>query len=213
MSNYVAGGPLAAFFEEPATVWTPRMGSAAMDSAGILAGVNRALRGAWGCSARNGYCTSIPCWAANRNSLSISEWRGRTPSYWNQTEALTANVVRFLMRIEAPPAPHVAARLDRHGGRARQAGLRGPLRQLPFQQIPRAAGGRRSRKLLGQLPGLLESLLDVDQAGRVPQRRCRSWCWPTISWKRTTSRPICAFRLPLVGTNACIALGEQWRGR
>src|ERR1017187_8768925 len=41
MSRYVAGGPLAAFFEEPATVWTPRMGKDAMDSVGILGVVNR----------------------------------------------------------------------------------------------------------------------------------------------------------------------------
>ena len=41
MSTYVAGGPLATFFEEPATVWTPRMGKDAMDSVGILGVVNR----------------------------------------------------------------------------------------------------------------------------------------------------------------------------
>ena len=41
MSTYVAGGPLASLFEEPATVWTPHMGKDAMDSVGILGAVNR----------------------------------------------------------------------------------------------------------------------------------------------------------------------------
>ena len=41
ISDYVAGGPLVGLFDAPATVWTPHLGVSAMDSAGVLAGVER----------------------------------------------------------------------------------------------------------------------------------------------------------------------------
>jgi hypothetical protein len=113
MSNYVAGGPLAVFFEEPATVWTPRLGSNAMDSAGILAGVNRAYAemGMFSEEARLHFNPLLGGKPQSPIDLAVAR---NNSNYWNLTEGLTANMVRFLVRISAPPAS-VGAAPDKAG--------------------------------------------------------------------------------------------------
>jgi len=206
MSTYVAGGPLAAFFEEPATVWTPRLGSAAMDSSGILAGVNRAF-------AELGMFSEE--WLLHFNPLlggkpqlpfDLGVARGKS-AYWNQTEALTANVVRFLMRVEAPPAPS-GPPIDR------TASARG---KLVFAD--RCASCHSSK-----LPAPPADADLGNCTGNYLDCWNRYWNWTrSQEFRAQTQKLVMAddfldknylstdlrVPLPLVGTNACIALASN----
>ncbi len=102
MSTYVAGGPLAAFFEEPATVWTPRLGANAMESAGILAAVNRAFLET-GVFSEEWLLHFQPLFAGRPDVPVDLPALRKNSAYWRATEQLTPDVVRFLMRITAPP--------------------------------------------------------------------------------------------------------------
>ncbi len=102
IGSYVAGGPLGAFFEEPSTVWTPRMGANAMDSTGILSAINRAYA-QLGVFSEESLLHVNPV-LGGKPAEAFDEGVARSNSeYWNVTESLTPNVVRFLMRIAAPP--------------------------------------------------------------------------------------------------------------
>jgi mono/diheme cytochrome c family protein len=204
MSTYVAGGPLAAFFEEPATVWTPRLGSDAMDSAGILASLNRAY-------AELGMFSEE--WLLHFNPLlggkpqipmDQNVARGNS-DYWNQTESLTANVVRFLMRVAAPPAPAGPPAEKTSAGRGKLifADRCASCHSSKFPAPPAAAD-----------PGTCaDNYLDCWN---------RYWTWTrSEEYRRQMQKLVLSddfldknylstdlrVPLPVAGTNACIALG------
>jgi hypothetical protein len=105
ISTYVAGGPLAEFFEEPATVWTPRLGKDAMDSVGILGGVNRAFA-ELGMFSEELLSHFNPL-LGGTSQIPVDLNSGRQNSaYWQATEEMAADVVRFLMAVTPakPPA-------------------------------------------------------------------------------------------------------------
>ena len=108
MSTYVAGGPLAAFFEEPATVWSPRFGAAAMESTGILSAVNRAFAEMGAFSEE--WLLHFQPLLGGRPELPVDLplWR-KNSGYWTATEEFTPDVVRFLMRLAAPARPAEAS--------------------------------------------------------------------------------------------------------
>jgi hypothetical protein len=115
MSTYVAGGPLAAFFEEPATVWTPRFGTSAMDSVGILGAINR-FYPAMGMFSEEWLLHFSPLLGGTAD-LPVDLKVGRENSaYWQATEEMTPNVVRFLISLPAPqaPAPESGNRMDKN---------------------------------------------------------------------------------------------------
>src|ERR1035441_3411769 len=102
MSTYVAGGPLATFFEEPATVWTPRMGKDAMDSVGIQGVVNCQFAELGMFSEE--WLLHVSPLVGGKAQLPMDMTPDRkSTGYWRATEDMTANVVRFLMRMAARP--------------------------------------------------------------------------------------------------------------
>jgi hypothetical protein len=106
ISTYVAGGPLASFFEEPGTVWTPRLGWNAMDSVGILGGINRMFAGMAMFSEE--WLTHFSPLIGGTQQVPVDIQVARANSgYWQATEEMTPDVVRFLMRMKAPAAPTV----------------------------------------------------------------------------------------------------------
>ena len=108
VSTYVAGGPLAAFFEEPATVWTPRMGVDAMDSVGILGAINRKFP-ALGMFSEEWLLHFNPL-IGGKPQMPVDMKAGRSnSSYWQATEEVTPDVVRFLMKIDVPQVAAAAA--------------------------------------------------------------------------------------------------------
>jgi hypothetical protein len=213
ISTYVAGGALAAFFEEPATVWTPRLGWNAMDSAGILGGINRMFPDMAMFSEE---------WMLHFNPLI-----GGTPqipvdmnvgrqnsSYWQTTEEMTPDVVRFLMRMEAPAAASGAAadRATLVRGKTVFAERCASCHSSKFPQPP-----------ADDDPG--------NCSGNYLDCWNRYWTWTkTPEYKQQMTKLALAddflkdnylsndlrVPLPVVGTNACIALsangtaGQMW---
>jgi hypothetical protein len=206
MSTYVAGGPLASFFEEPATVWTPRMGKDAMDSVGILAAVNRKFSELGMFSEELLLHFSPLVGGTPQLPVDIAVAR-KNSGYWKATEDMTANVVRFLMRMaEAPKAAGASG-----DGAAAARG------KLVFAD--RCAGCHSSKfppppphADPGNCP---DNYLDCWQ---------RYWKWTQTDTYREQMRKIATaddfldknflstdlrVPLPLVGTNACIALSTN----
>ena len=206
ISKYVAGGPLAEFFEEPATVWTPRMGSNAMDSAGILAAVNRAY-------AELGIFSEE--WLLHFNPLIGGKAQlpvdltvaRKNSAYWNETESLTPNVVRFLMRTAAPPAAP-GATVDK------MAAARG---KVVFAD--RCASCHSSK-----FPGPPANADPGNCSDNYLDCWNRYWTWTKTEEYRGQMRKLVSaddflennflsndlrVPLPVVGTNACIALDSN----
>ncbi|MCU1234597.1 MAG: hypothetical protein JWP63_2564 [Candidatus Solibacter sp.] len=206
MSTYVAGGPLAAFFEEPATVWTPRMGSDAMDSAGILASVNRAFA-ELGVFSEEYLLHFNPLLGGRpQTPLDLTVAR-KNSNYWNHTEGLTANVVRFLMRMaDAPAATNPAQdNVAANRGKLVFADRCASCHSSKFPTPPAGAD-----------PGSC--------SGTYPDCWNRYWAWTrTDDYRREMQKLVLAddflvknyfatdlrVPLPVVGTNACIALGSN----
>jgi hypothetical protein len=204
MSNYVAGGPLAAFFEEPATVWAPRMGSDGMDSAGILASVNRAYA-EMGMFSEESVLHINPLLGGRPQAPLDFAASRKSSDYWNQTEGLTANVVRFLMRMAAPPEPTGVTQ-------DKAASTRG---RLVFAD---RCASCHSSKVPAPPP-------DADPGTcRGDYLDCwnRYWTWTKTDIYRREMEKLAAaddfleknylstdlrVPLPAVGTNACIAMG------
>jgi hypothetical protein len=210
MSAYVAGGPLASFFEEPATVWTPRMGKDAMDSVGILGGVIRAFPELGMFSEEVLLHFNPMVGGKPQLPLDIAAAR-RNSGYWQATEEMSANVVRFLMRMA--DAPKAAGPSD-----DRTAAARG---KLVFAD---RCASCHSSKFPPPPP-------DADP-GNCPDNYLdcwnRYWAWTRTDDYRQQMRKIVLANdfldnnflstdlrvpLPLVGTNACIALSSNGTAR
>jgi hypothetical protein len=206
MSTYVAGGPLAAFFEEPATVWTPRMGWNAMDSVGILGGINRMFADMAMFSEE--WLLHFKPLIGGTPQIPIDMKVGRDNSaYWQATEEMTPDVVRFLLRMQAPPSL-VAAAADRN------ALARG-----------KAAFGERCASCHSSKAPQPPSDADPGNcSGNYLACWNRYWTWTkTAEYKQQTTKLVLAddflkdnylsndlrVPLPVVGTNACIALSAN----
>jgi len=206
MSNYVAGGPLASFFEEPATVWTPRMGPDAMDSVGILGAVDRAFAELGMFSEETLLHFNPLVGGRAQLPVDIPVARGNS-AYWQATEEISANVVRFLMRVgEAPKAAEASA--------DRAAATRG---RLVFAE--RCASCHSSK-----FPAPPADADPGNCSGNYLECWNRYWAWTQTDAYRGEMRQIAAATdflngnslsndlrvpLPLVGTNACIALSSN----
>ena len=206
MSTYVAGGPLASFFEEPATVWTPRMGKDAMDSVGILGAVNRAFP-ELGMFSEELLLHFNPL-VGGKPQLPVDLAAARRNSgYWQATEEMSANVVRFLMRLADPPkAPGPSG--------DRTATARGKL----------VFADRCARCHSSKFPAPPPDADPGNCAGNYLDCWNRYWAWTGTDNYRQQMRKIVLtddfldknflstdlrVPLPLVGTNACIALGSN----
>jgi hypothetical protein len=206
MSTYVAGGPLASFFEEPATVWTPRMGKAAMDSVGILGAVNRAFP-EMGMFSEELLLHFNPL-VGGKPQLPVDLVAARRNSgYWQATEEMSANVVRFLMRLADPP------KVPGPSG-DRTAAARGKL----------VFADRCARCHSSKFPPPPPDADPGNCAGNYLDCWNRYWAWTGTDDYRQQMRKIVLadsfldknflstdlrVPLPLVGTNACIALGSN----
>jgi mono/diheme cytochrome c family protein len=214
MSQYVAGGPLAAFFDEPSTVWTPRFGKSAMDSVGVLAAVNRYFP-ELGAFSEEMLLHHAPL-TGGKPQLPMEPAAARRGSaYWKASEDLSADIVRFLMKVEAPPA--APGTLDR------TAAARG---RLVFADRCAACHSSKS-------PAPPKDAAPGACSGNYLDCWNRYWNWTHGDEYRREMRRIAAAAdfteqnyfstelrvpLPLVGTNACIALsgngmaGRLWSG-
>jgi len=211
MSTYVAGGPLAAFFEEPATVWTPRLGWNAMDSVGILGGINR-MYPAMGMFSEEWLLHFTPL-IGGTPQIPVDMKVGRENSaYWNVTEEMTPDVVRFLMRMEAPPSTVAGDRAALTRGRTVFAERCAACHSSKFPAPPADAD-----------PG--------NCSGDYPECWNRYWSWTRSPEYRQQMTKIALaddflkdnylstdlrVPLPVVGANACISLsasgteGKMW---
>ena len=202
ISNYVAGGPLVGFFAPPDTVWTPRMGIAAMDSSGVLAGVHRWFA-ASGMFAEEGRYHFHPLVGGSQSPLELSVLRGRS-AHWRFTEESTADVARFLM--DAGPSPKYPGAIDTAAsdrGKAVFAERCAACHSSKFPTPPANAD-----------PGAC--------SGNYLDCWNRYWAWTATAEYRSAMAEFVAapdflqdnflsndlrVPLPLVGTNACSALG------
>ena len=180
------------------------MGSDAMDSAGILAGVNRAYA-ELGMFSEELLLHFNPL-LGGKPQLAIDLVAARKSSdYWNQTEGLTANVVRFLMRIGAPPGLAGAAQ-------DKAAANRGKL----------VFAGRCASCHSSKFPAPPPEADPGSCSGNYLDCWNRYWAWTkTDEYRRQMEKVVLAddfldknylstdlrVPLPVVGTNACIALG------
>ncbi len=214
MSTYVAGGPLAEFFEDPATVWTPRMGADAMDSSGILAAVNR-MYAELGMFSEEWLLHFNPL-MGGKPQLPVDMTVARKKSdYWNQTEGLTANVVRYLMRMAAPPVPAVGATVAATVAPGdKTAAARG---KVVFAE--RCASCHSSK-----FPAPPPAADPGSCSDNYPDCWNRYWAWTRTEEYRGQMRKLVLaddfldknylatdlrVPLPVVGTNACVALGAN----
>jgi hypothetical protein len=206
MSTYVAGGPLAAFFEEPDTVWTPHMGNDAVDSVGILGAVTRAFL-ELGMSSEEWLLHLSPL-VGGKPQVPVDIRQLRTNSgYWQATEGMSANVVRFLMRmVEAPKVAEASG--DRTAA---------SLGKLVFAE--RCASCHSSK--------FPPPPADADPgkcSGDYLDCWNRYWAWTkTDTYRQEMRKTVAAddfldrnflstdlrVPLPLLGTNACIALSSN----
>ena len=207
MSTYVAGGPLAAFFEEPATVWTPRLGHDAMDSVGILGAINRYFPDL-GMFSEEWLLHFSPL-TGGKPQLPVDLQVGRENSaYWQATEEMTPNVVRFLMRMEGPSIPPAASTGDR------RAIARG---KIVFAERCAACHSSKFPK-----PSADDD--PANCAGNYVECWNRYWAWTkSTAYQQQMQKLVLAddflkdnflstdLRVPLpdVGVNACIALSSN----
>ena len=204
MSTYVAGGPLAAFFDAPSTVWTPRLGHDAMDSAGILGAINRNFA-ALGMFSEELLLHFSPL-IGGTPQLPVDMKVGRENSaYWQATEEMTPDVVRFLLRVDAPPASESGDRAAAGRGKVVFAERCAACHSSKFPQPPP-----------GSDPGNCRN--DYLQCWN------RYWAWTRTGEYQQQMRALVLaddflkdnaltndlrVPLPAVGTNACIALSSD----
>ncbi|MEO8370438.1 MAG: hypothetical protein ABI806_14735 [Candidatus Solibacter sp.] len=206
MSTYVAGGPLAAFFEEPATVWTPRMGKDAMDSVGILGAVNRAFPEMGMFSEESMLHYNALIGGKGQLPLNIKEAR-KNSGYWQVSEELAANVVRFLLRMGDAPTPANPS-LDR-----------GAVERERMVFAERCASCHSSK-----YPNPPADADPGNCSGNYLECWNKYWAWTKSDAYLQGMRKLAAAEdfakgnsfstdlrvpLPLVGTNACIALSSN----
>jgi mono/diheme cytochrome c family protein len=215
MSSYVAGGPLAAFFEEPATVWTPRMGQDAMDSVGILGAVNRAFS-ELGMFSEEWLLHFSPL-VGGKPQIPMDIKQARMNSgYWQATEDLSPNVVRFLMRMADAPK-HAESSGDPFPDRPRNERTAAARGKLVFAE--RCASCHSSR-----FPAPPADADPGNCSGNYLDCWNRYWAWTkTDAYRQQMGKTVVAddflnnnflstdlrVPLPLVGTNACIALSSN----
>jgi cytochrome c5 len=206
MSSYVAGGPLAAFFEEPATVWTPRLGWAAMDSVGILGGINRKFSDMAMFSEE--WLFHFAPLIGGKPQVPVDMKVGReNSSYWHVTEEMTPDIVRFLMRMKAPahPAAPAGDRTALARGKAVFADRCASCHSSKFPQAgrdddPGACSGDyldcwNRYRTWTKTPEYKQQILKIVQADDFLQDNYLS---------NDLRVP-----LPVVGSNACIALSSN----
>ena len=157
LNDYLKAGPLAALFTAPDTVWTPRVLKDGSDSVGVDGRAEPGLPEHR--HVQRGVADALQ--SARRRQADHADrdrrWRARTPRMYAATEAQTFDVARFFLKTTDPhklaDAPGGAALLttDQRRAHARQGGLRGELRALPFVEgardgdqprFPTAASGR-----------------------------------------------------------------------
>ena len=107
LSDYVAGGPMAELFEAPATVWTPHLLRSGADSAGLLPAINRRFLELGQFSEETQLHANPLVGGLPPSPIDIATVR-RNSVYWQLTEAQSADVVRFLLRLSDPPRPPAA---------------------------------------------------------------------------------------------------------
>ena len=206
MSTYVAGGPLASFFEEPATVWTPRMGKDAMDSVGILGAVNRKFV-ELGMFSEESLLHFSPLVGGKPQLPMDMKVARQNSGYWQATESMSANVVRFLMHMaDSPKAAEPSG--------DRTSAARG---KLVFAE--RCASCHSSK-----FPPPPADADPGNCSGNYLDCWNRYWAWTqTDTYRQQMGKIVAAddfldnnflsndlrVPLPLVGTNACIALSSN----
>jgi hypothetical protein len=207
ISNYVAGGPLTGFFEPPSTVWTPRLGIAGADSVGVLAGVHRWFADS-GMFSEEMLYHHHPLVGGKQSPVTLGVMRERS-AQWRFMEEAVPDVVRFLMNPGKTPkwmGAIDAAAANR--GKAVFAERCAACHSSKFPTPPASAN-----------PGAC--------SGNYLDCWNRYWTWTASPEYRKAIAEIVAspdflennflsndlrVPLPLVGTNACSALGGNGGG-
>lgn len=100
-NDFVSSGPLAAFFEPPATVWTPRVLKDGADSVGALGALNRVYLNI-GLFSEEWLLHFNPLVGGKRvTPIEIAVAR-RNSTYWQATEAQTVDMALFFLKSTAP---------------------------------------------------------------------------------------------------------------
>ncbi len=142
-------GPLTAFYQPPATVWSPRVLKDGSDSVGALGALNRVFLNIGLFSEEWLLHFNALVGGKRTTPIEIAVAR-RNSAYWEATEAQTPDLALFFLKSATPhqlkDAPggdkYLAQR--RRQADARQGGLRRALRALPLEQG--AAAGRSTSR-------------------------------------------------------------------
>jgi hypothetical protein len=101
LNDYVASGPLTAFYQPPATVWTPRVLKDGSDSVGALGALNRVFLNI-GLFSEEWLLHFKPLVGGEPiTPIKIRDAR-KNSSYWEATEAQTPNLALFFLKTTAP---------------------------------------------------------------------------------------------------------------
>ena len=100
-NDYVSQGPLAQFFQPPATVWTPHVLKDGADSVGALAALNRVYLNI-GLFSEEWLRHFNPILGGKEvTPIEISTLRANS-NYWHATEAQTPDMALFLLKASVP---------------------------------------------------------------------------------------------------------------
>jgi cytochrome c5 len=100
-NNYVASGPLTAFFQPPNTVWTPRVLKDGSDSVGPLGALNRVFLNI-GLFSEEWLLHFKPLIGGEQITPIEIKVARENSSYWETTEAQTPNMALFFLKTTAP---------------------------------------------------------------------------------------------------------------
>jgi hypothetical protein len=100
-NDYVTSGPLASYFERPATAWVPRVQKDGSDSIGVLAALNRVYLNI-GLFSEEWLLHFNPVVGGKVISPIPIRFARSNSSYWQATEDQTLNMAAFLLRAGDP---------------------------------------------------------------------------------------------------------------